>query len=108
MTYDTTIFWEGSGATYGCNPSSFWANNYATAVALCFLDHYLLFWHIAIAQPEQVHYDYADNKSVPRWLLFGHLSLEWTHLQTQHIKSEKLNSCKYSGSTWAIKIHKYI
>jgi hypothetical protein len=58
------IFWEGSGRTQGRKPGSFRAESYGMLAALRFLLHYITFWRVTLARPDQVHNEYTDSKSL--------------------------------------------
>ncbi len=51
-----------------------------------------------------------DSQSAIGWkhLIFGRLSSEWLRVQDEHVATEKLDSGKFSGKTWATQVIKHI
>jgi hypothetical protein len=51
-----------------------------------------------------------DSQSAIGWrhLLFGRISSEWFRAQDAHVATEKLDSSKSSGATWATEVTKHI
>jgi hypothetical protein len=60
----TNILWEGSGSTQGRKPGSFRAESYGMLAALRFLTQYLKYWRVTPTNPELIHNEYTDSKSL--------------------------------------------
>jgi hypothetical protein len=60
----TTVLWEGSGHTEGHTPGSFRAESYGMLAPLRFLLHYLSFFNVTLANPDLIHKEFTDSKSL--------------------------------------------
>jgi hypothetical protein len=60
----TTILWEGSGHAEGHTPGSFRAESYGMLAPLRFLFHYLFYFNVRPANPQLVHKEFSDSKSL--------------------------------------------